>query len=183
MKRQVLFIQGGGDGAHEADGKLVANLRRELGAAYEVVYPRMPNEGMPDYETWKLRIHEEVAALSGEIILVGHSVGGYILARYLGEEVRDEQSIVGVCLVAAPYPGGDDAWVYEGFSLPADMAAKFPKSATILLYHSRDDQVVPFAHVARYGEQLPRATIRETLGGHQLGNDLRLLAQDIQSLR
>ena len=43
--RQILFIQGGGAGAHdEWDDKLVESLRRELGGGYEVRYPRMPGE-------------------------------------------------------------------------------------------------------------------------------------------
>jgi hypothetical protein len=48
--RQILFIQGGGAGAHdEWDDKLVESLRRELGAGHEVRYPRMPGEGDPAY--------------------------------------------------------------------------------------------------------------------------------------
>jgi hypothetical protein len=41
--RQVLFIQGGGAGAHDDwDGELVQSLRWELGNGYEVRYPRWP---------------------------------------------------------------------------------------------------------------------------------------------
>lgn len=41
--RQILFIQGGGAGAHdEWDDKLFDSLKRELGDGYEVRYPRMP---------------------------------------------------------------------------------------------------------------------------------------------
>ena len=48
VKRQLLFIQGGGAGAHdEWDNKLVESLRRELGPDYEIRYPRMPNECYP----------------------------------------------------------------------------------------------------------------------------------------
>jgi hypothetical protein len=51
--RQVLFIQGGGVGAHDGwDDKLVESLRRELGGEYEVRYPRMPDEGDPSYARW-----------------------------------------------------------------------------------------------------------------------------------
>ncbi len=182
MKRQVLFIQGGGDGAHEADENLVASLREALGANYEVVYPRIPNEGAPDYATWKLRISQELDALDGEIVLVGHSLGGYFLARYLGEEVGLTRSIIGVVLIAAPYPGGDENWVYEGFTLPEDLAAKFPRGAAVFLYHSRDDQTVPFAHMTLYGKEFSSATMRETQGGHQLNDDLTVVARDIESL-
>ena len=50
--QQILFIQGGGAGAHdEWDDKLVDSLRRELGDGYEVRYPRMPDEDDPSYAT------------------------------------------------------------------------------------------------------------------------------------
>ena len=38
-KKQVLFIQGGGEGGYEADAKLAASLQKGLGAAYNVRYP------------------------------------------------------------------------------------------------------------------------------------------------
>ena len=44
MKKQVLFIQGGGKGAHEADNKLAVSLQDALGDEYNVVYPKMPEE-------------------------------------------------------------------------------------------------------------------------------------------
>ena len=54
MKKQVLFIEGGGAGAHdEWDNKLVDSLRRELGPGHDVRHPRMPNEADPSYSTWK----------------------------------------------------------------------------------------------------------------------------------
>ncbi len=63
--RQVLFIQGGGAGAHdEWDDKLVDSLRRELGDGYEVRYPRMPSEDEPSYATWGPAIREAMATLA-----------------------------------------------------------------------------------------------------------------------
>ena len=44
MKQQILFIQGGGEGAYQEDEKLVASLRNALGDAYKVRFPQMPNE-------------------------------------------------------------------------------------------------------------------------------------------
>jgi hypothetical protein len=46
---QVLFVQGGGKDVHDSwDKRLVASLKKELGAAYTIRYPRMPDEGNPD---------------------------------------------------------------------------------------------------------------------------------------
>ena len=89
MKEYVLFIQGGGQGAHDEDAVLVASLEKALGAHYVVRYPQMPNEGEPQMETWKTRIAQELAALHGEVILAGHSIGGAALLKYLAGERVD----------------------------------------------------------------------------------------------
>jgi Alpha/beta hydrolase family len=86
MKKQVLFIHGGGEGAYEGDKKLAASLRDALGTAYNVRYPKMPDEERPEYEAWKDQIAEELAGLDSEVILVGHSLGASILLKYLSEE-------------------------------------------------------------------------------------------------
>ncbi|HLV99273.1 MAG TPA: alpha/beta fold hydrolase [Ktedonobacterales bacterium] len=181
MGKEVIFIQGGGEGAYEMDRKLVASLQQALGADYQVHYPRMPNEGAPDYTLWKGPIHSMLAALHGESILVGHSVGGYLLVKYVTQEPLPSAPIRGICLIATPYPGGDEQWQFEGFSLPEDFGRKFPANARIWLYHSPDDQTVPFAHMGLYAKHIPGATVRETAGGHQLNNDVAQVAQDIRA--
>jgi predicted alpha/beta hydrolase family esterase len=76
VKRQLLFVQGGGEGVHdEWDNKLVESLRSRLGPNYEIRYPRMPNEGDPSYAAWKAMLGKEPAAMSDGAILVGHSIG------------------------------------------------------------------------------------------------------------
>jgi pimeloyl-ACP methyl ester carboxylesterase len=53
----------------------------------------------------------------------------------------------------------------------------------IFLYHSRDDEWVPFAHLAMFAERIPQAIIREFDGrGHQFNNDLSEVAEDIKGL-
>jgi hypothetical protein len=50
MTNHVLFVQGGGEGAHDKwDSKIVESLVRELGPDYAVRYPRMPHEADPHY--------------------------------------------------------------------------------------------------------------------------------------
>lgn len=97
----ILFIQGGGEGAHDVDALLVASLQRALGADYEVRYPRMAGESEPDIQIWKAHIATELEALEGTVTLVGHSVGGAVLLKYLSEE-RVEKPIAGLFLLAAP---------------------------------------------------------------------------------
>ena len=181
MKKQVLFIQGGGAGAYEADGKLAAYLRDALGAEYNVLYPKMPNEERPEYEAWKAQISKEHAAVDGQVILVGHSLGGSILLKYLSEE-NVEEPIAGIFLIATPYWGPED-WQVDEYILHEGFASQLPKVPLIFFYHSRDDEVVPFAHLALYAEKLPQATVRELDGrGHLFNAGFPELVDDIKSL-
>jgi hypothetical protein len=185
MKQQILFIQGGGEGAYKVDQELVLFLGSALGGAYELRYPEMPRENDPDYRQWKARIRKELATLEDNAILIGHSLGGSFLLKYISEE-KIGKTITGIFLIAAPY-WGSDGWQYEGYkrlALPEDFAAKLPRGTPIFFYHGSDDEVVPFAHLALYAETLPQAVIRGLDGrGHQLNNDLAEVVADIRSLK
>jgi len=179
LKKSVLFIQGAGEGAYEEDALLAESLQKALGPAYEVRYPKMVNEDSPEYVDWKAQIESELAALEGEVILVGHSIGGSVLLRYLSDE-RVDKPVSGLYAIATPYWGADDYWKWEEVELPQDAAAKLAGILRIFFYHSRDDEVVPFTHLALYAGKFPGAVIRETEGGgHQFGNDLAGVARDI----
>lgn len=181
MRKRVLFIHGGGEGAYEEDRNLALSLQDALGAAYDVQVPKMPNEDRPEYEAWKERITKELDALGGEVILVGHSLGASVLLKYLSEE-EVEKHVVGLFLVATPYWGVED-WEVDEYALREDFASKIPKEMLVFLYHSRDDEVVPFAHAALYAEKLPRATVQEFDDrGHQFDDDLSEVARDIGRL-
>ena len=185
MPTHVLFIQGAGKGAYEADKKLAASLKKALGTGYELHYPAMLDEDNASYEQWKQQIEKELAAIQGSIILVGHSVGASVIMKCMSEtEVK--KPIAGIFLIAAPFWGGN-GWQYEGYeklALPKGFAAKLPKDVPIFLYQCRDDEVVPFDHLALYAHVLPQATIKEfDAGGHQFNNDLSEVATDIKTLR
>ena len=182
MKKSVLFIHGAGQGAYEEDGLLVASLQNSLGSAYVVRYPKMGNEESPGYADWKAQIAAELATLYDEVILVGHSVGGSVLVKYLSEG-RVEKPIAGLFLIATPFWGADEFWKWDEARLPQDAATKLASIPRIFLYHSRDDEIVPFAHLGLNAAKLPQATIREVDGhGHLFGNDLAIVAGDITSI-
>ena len=98
--------------------------------------------------------------------------------RLLAEEPV-AQRIDGVYVIAAP-SWDDKDWNYDDLKLPRDIAARLSKVRRIVLYHSRDDEVVPFAHLALHAARLPWAIVREAdKRGHQFGNDLSDVAADI----
>jgi predicted alpha/beta hydrolase family esterase len=181
MSRQVLFIQGGGNGGYEADAALASSLQEALGVGYDVKYPLInANENAPDFG-WTKQLAEKIAASGDNLFIVAHSFGASLLLKYLSEN-SPENKIAGIFLIATPFCHGDEAWK-AGFKLQEDFAEKLPKGIPVFFYHCRDDEEVPFSHLSVYKQKLPRANFREIpRGGHQMNNDLSLVAEDIKSL-
>lgn len=178
-KTCVLFIQGGGKRAHSEDAPLANSLKRALGPKYDVRFPRMPGEADPNVASWKEKISSELSRIPGKVVLAAHSVGGSILLRYLSEE-KVEKPIAGLFLLAAP-SWDEDRWNFDDLKLPRDIAEKLALIPRLFFYHCRDDDVVPFAHLALHGARIPRAVTRAVhSGGHQFDNDLTGVATDIR---
>jgi predicted alpha/beta hydrolase family esterase len=189
--KQLLFIQGGGKGAHDAwDDKLVASLERALGSEYAIRYPRMPDEARPDAAAWKEAIARELGQLGERAVLVGHSVGGAVLLDYLADaavgrrmERRTEQRVAGVFLIATPFIG-DAGWPSADLRPTAEAARELRGGPPISCYQGRDDETVPFAHAEMFATVFPGATIRLLQGrDHQLNGDLSEVAEDVRLLR
>ena len=175
----VLFIQGGGKGAHSEDAPLANSLKLALGPKYDVRFPRMPGEADPNVASWGKKISSKVSRISGKVILVAHSIGGSVLLRYLSEE-KVEKPIAGLFLLAAP-SWDEDRWNFDDLRLPRDIAEKLALIPQLFFYHCRDDDVVPFSHLALHSARIPRAVTRAVdNGGHQFGNDLTGVATDIR---
>ena len=120
MTHHVLFVQGGGEGAHDKwDNKLVESLERELGPDYAVHYPRMPHEADPRYAAWKAALQREFDRLDDGAILIGHSIGGTILIRTLADE-PPKLTFAGIFLIAAPFVG-DGGWQSEDIEPLSDL--------------------------------------------------------------
>lgn len=198
MKQQVFVIHGGDafdtyeeylaslrekevsiERTHFVDWK--RNLEERLGDAYEVILPRMPNAQNARYAEWKIIFEKYVALLGEQVILIGHSLGGIFLAKYLSEETYPK-TIKAVFLVAAPYNTADHN-PYADFNLPQDLSGLQEQGGKVFLYHSKDDFVVPFEDLAQYEMRLPHATARIFSDRQHFNQeDLPEIVTDIQGL-
>ncbi|WP_374950919.1 alpha/beta hydrolase [Mucilaginibacter sp.] len=181
MIKQVLFIEGGGNGGFEADEKLAASLQQSLGKAYSVIYPEFKtDEAAPDYG-WLSQIGNKINEANEPLILAGHSFGASMILKYLSEN-NITKKLEGIFLISTPFWSGSEDWK-QGFILKENFAEKLPANIPLFFYHSQDDEEVPIDQLSQYAHHLPRATIRTIpVGGHQFNNDLSMVATDIKAL-
>lgn len=181
MKRHLLFIQGGGEGGYEADKDLVASLQKALGKAYNINYPEIRSDGSaPDFG-WLRQIEMHISETKSDLLLAGHSFGASMILKYLSENLVTK-NICGIFLIATPFWNGVEDW-QTALKLQENFADKLPAGVPIFFYHCQDDEEVPFSNLNHYKQKITQAIFREIKnGGHQLNNDLTLVAKDILSL-
>ena len=179
-RKHILFIQGGGDDGYEVDKDLVASLQTALKKDYPINYREIKCDvSVPDFG-WLKQISKHIIEIEGTIILVGHSFGASMILKLLSEHSFDK--IEAVFLIATPFWNGDEDW-QTGLLLKDNFADKLPEDVPFFLYHCEDDEEIRFSHLILYQQKLARATFRKIkTGGHQLNNDLTLVASDIKAL-
>ncbi|MBX4199012.1 alpha/beta hydrolase [Candidatus Parcubacteria bacterium] len=200
MKKQVVVIHGGDNyGTYEA---YIASLKEfvvdsleyfmkqgwkdslesSLGDEYKVIRPEMPNKFNARYEEWRIWFEKLLPLLDQEIILVGHSLGGIFLAKYLSEN-KLAKRIHGTFLIAAPFDEEDADYELVDFNLPPSLKLLEEQGGKIFLYHSKDDKQVPFKDIAKYAKAIPNAVVRTFKDkGHFNQKEFPELVSDIKSL-
>lgn len=182
MKTEILFIHSAGPQGHlEGSDFLITYIRKMLGENYAIKTPQMPDPENPHYDLWKEKLESELSTLHKGAILIGHSLGGSVLLKYLSEAGFDK-SISGLFLIAVPY-WGVSGWKVAEFELQKDFASRLPFLPHVFIYHSKDDEVVSSSHINYYSRQLPEAiTCEVNHCGHLFSKGLPELITDIKKL-
>lgn len=200
MKKQVVVIHGGDTfdsyedyltflNAFEVDKESLFSkdwkksyLQSELGEEYEVLLLQMPNKFNAKYLEWKIWFEKYIPFFNQELILVGHSLGGIFLAKYLAENTL-EKTIKAVFLIAAPFDNVD-TYSLADFGLPSSLELIEKQVEHIFIFQSQDDPVVPFLELAKYQAELPSAQARVfTDKGHFNQETFPELVDEILKLR
>lgn len=132
-------------------------MQKEFASDFEIFRPEMPSPGNATYEEWSIWFSRLVPFLRDGVILIGHSLGGVFLARYMNDHdlpIRVKASI----LVAAPFD--DESHESLGdFRIVGTLERFSRQGGEIHLLASTDDPVVPFGELAKYTSLLPSATV------------------------
>ncbi len=132
---------------------------------WEVFMPTMPSKRDAKYAEWKLWFEKMLPFLQDGVVLVGHSLGGIFLARYLSENQVGLRASA-VFLVAAPYFAKATKSANKAGFMVGDLSRLGAQADKIFVMHSKDDPVVPFAHAERYCRALPHSIFMSFEGRH-----------------
>jgi len=132
------------------------DLPGKLGDNFDVLLPRMPNGTNARYEEWKIWFERIIPFFNKGVILIGHSLGGMFLAKYLSENTFPK-IIKAVLLIAAPFDDADSEESLANFKLPSSLERFAQQVKIIYLIQSKDDPVVPFEQLKKYKQALPNA--------------------------
>jgi predicted alpha/beta hydrolase family esterase len=157
------------------------SLSAQLGFDYQVTLPRMPNASNAKYAEWKLWFEKYASLVEDGVILIGHSLGGIFLAKYLSEN-RFSKKIGATFLVAPPYDQDGERTIVE-FTLPDSLQLLEEQGGELFIYHSKDDPIVAFEELQKYQNALPKANALTFADrGHFLQEEFPELVQDIKGL-
>ena len=157
-------------------------LAEKLGKGFEIILPKMPNSTNARYLEWKIWFEKLIPFLEEEVVLVGHSLGGMFLTKYLSEN-EFPKKIRATFLVSAPYDEVDSGESLVDFVLSASLSNLQEQGGKIFIYHSEDDPVVPFADFKKYARDLPNATTQTFKDREHLGQEeFPELVEDVENL-
>jgi predicted alpha/beta hydrolase family esterase len=175
MKKQVFYIHGGESFENYDDfivrlktkdiwdlptekptTKWTKHLATDLGDAYEVFMPQMPNAQNASYKEWKIWFERHFEYLHDGVILIGCSLGAMFLLKYFIENTVPFK-VKALFIMAAVVRGtdldekdcGDFLCSLENVHIISD------KVEQVNIVHSKDDLLSPYEHGQKIHDAIP----------------------------
>ena len=174
-KIQILFIHGGMTFKNHKDyltylKKRTINLEghiswsgeyleKNLGKNIQIIRPKMPLKDNAKYSDWKIYFERYLPLLNKNYILIGNSLGGIFLAKYLSEN-KLRRKALSVYLVCPPFDDTcSDEDLAGGFKLKSNLSLLEENTKNLYLMFSADDDCVPVAHAEKYRNKITNGKI------------------------
>ncbi len=143
-------------------------LDEKLGRHFKVIRPRMPLQDNAKYSEWAIHFEQYIPKLQHNSILIGESLGGIFLAKYLSEN-KFTKKLKAVFLVCPPFDNSlPDEDLVGGFVLKKNLSKLDKSTKRLYLLFSKNDPVVPPSQAAKYAAKLKKANIiiYDHIAGH-----------------
>lgn len=185
MKQQFIYINGGvpkenfssyndmlrGFEYNPYEEKFLSwnkTLWEKLWEDWEYLRAPLHDRDYADYEAWKIMFEKMIPYFNTEIYLAAGSLWGSFILKYLWEndgilntQTGEKIKIKKLFLLAAALKDTPDEILWS-FTVDFNELYKTQRWATqIYIYHSRDDDCVPFEHSLELQSYFPEAIFRE----------------------
>ena len=143
-------------------------LDKQLDKDFEIIRPQMPCPVNAQYKEWKIYFESYFPFLKNNLILIGNSLGGIFLAKYLSE-YKFPKKILATFLIAPSFDNThSDEDLVGGFKLKSNLSLLEKNSKNLVLMFSKDDTSVQVYHAEQYKKKLKHAKffILKNKNGH-----------------
>src|SRR3989338_7354592 len=149
---------------------------------FEVVMPELPLSTKEEFNLPEIieKMKQDVGYLKSDDILLGHSLGAFIILQYL-EAVEMTETPRAVLLVAAPWNVSRPEF-RRLFFVDLDADVLMWKAREFVVVHSKDDKLVPFEHGKKLAEALRAQLVTTENDGHFMGERYSILLETIEEI-
>ncbi len=164
-------------------------INEELGKKFQIIKPRFPLQENAKYKEWKIVFEKYIPYLKMNSILLGGSLGGIFLAKYLSEN-KFPKKLLSVYMICPPF---DNTCPQEdlvgGFKLKSDLSLIEKNCKDVTLMFSADDEVVPVSHAEKYRNKLKNSKIiiYKSKNGHfnvsKFPEIVKMISEDIKEIK
>lgn len=168
MIRRVVIIHGWKDNPKKGWlGWLAEKMRSE---GYQVINPQMPRDTIPDIDSWVDIVSTVVGEIDRYTILVGHSLGTFVLLRYLERYTSYEKALALILIAGFINPKVDRA---QDYFLPIPDVKNIKNHVESICHiYSDDDKMVAIERSKELADQLGGEQICLKGKGHFTSKDI-----------
>lgn len=162
---RVVIVHGWADDPTKGWMGWLTDQLRALGV--EVVAPAMPDPKQPNVDAWLETLSVAVGTVDQHTALVGHSLGTYVLLRYLSSYSMDDR--LGKLVLVAGFAGNERT--EQGKRALPDVDLGKVKASVDQIYsvYSDNDEIIPHEWSEALGNDLGAENIVDFGKGHFAG--------------
>ncbi len=126
------------------------------------------------------QMKEQVGYLSSDDVILGHSLGAFVILQYL-EAVEMTETPRAVIMVAPPWKVSNPE-LRRMFIADLDADVLMWKAREYVIVHSKDDTLVPIDHGRRFAKALKAKLLEVDGQGHFMDGEYPVLLEEIERI-